>query len=165
MKAYSDLTATVKEENSERRRLKNERIGTQRIDVQYVEQLRFEASFGSFSFVVDEPRERGGTDGGLPPLAHFLAGAASCLMTQYAKLALEKNARIDSMKAVVRGHFDRRLEGAFTDIIYDIEIKSPNNSEEIGAIAREAESMCYAHNTLKKSVRMNTNLVLNGRRV
>jgi uncharacterized OsmC-like protein len=84
-------------------------------------------------------------------------------MTQYAKLALEKEIRIDSMKAVVRGHFDRRLGGAFTDIIYDTEIESPSSAEEVKMISQEADSMCYAHNTLKKSVRMQTNLALNGR--
>ena len=165
LKTYPDLVAVVKKEDGERRSLGAEEIGTHRIDVQLIEQLRFEASFGDFSFTIDEPPERGGTDAGLPPLSYFLAGAASCLLTQYAKLAIAKNVPLTSMKAVARGHFDRRVGGAFKDIIYEIAIVSPAGADAIGDIAREAELLCYAHNTLKNSVHMQTNLTLNGERL
>jgi len=125
--------------------------------------LRFQALLGGFEFTIDEPPERGGTDKGLPPLSYFVAGAVSCLLTQYAKLAIARDVPLKSMKAVARGHFDRRLGGEFSDMIYEIAIESPADEETIKAIAREAEIMCYAHNTLKKSVRMRTDLLLNGK--
>jgi len=165
LKTYSDLVVTVKKEDRERRDLTEAKIGTHRIDVELEEQLRFHASFGRFDFTIDEPPERGGTNKGLPPLSHFLAGAVSCLMTQYAKLAIAKDVPLNSMRTVARGHFDRRLGGAFSDMIYEIAIESPADEEAIRAIAREAELMCYAHNTLKKSVRMQTDLTLNGKRL
>lgn len=163
LKIYPELVAVVKSEDSERRNLKEIKIGTQRINIELVEQLRFKASFGRFSFAIDEPPERGGTDAGLPPLAHFVAGAASCLMTEYVKLAIAKDIPLTSMRAVARGHFDRRMGGAFTDMIYEISIESPAGEDKILEIAREAESMCFAHNTLKSAVRMQTNLTLNGK--
>jgi len=86
-------------------------------------------------------------------------------MTQYAKLAIVKSVPLTSMKTVARGHFDRRMGGAFTDVIYEIAIESPSSEDEIREIAQEAESMCYAHNTLKKTVRMQTMLTLNGKRL
>lgn len=165
LETYPDLAAVVKREDSERRKLTEQEIGTQRIDIRLVEQLRFRASSGRFTFTIDEPRERGGTDEGLPPLAYFLAGAASCLMTQYVKLAIAKEVPLKSMKAVARGHFDRRVGGAFENMIYDIAIESSADEDAIRAIAREAESMCYAHNTLNKSVGMHTSLTLNGKRL
>ena len=165
MKTIPDSAVVVRNEDSERRSLSESRIGTQRIDIQLIEQLCFQASFGRFSFTIDEPPERGGTDRGLPPLAYFVAGAASCLMTQYAKLAIAKSVPLTSMKAVARGHFDRRIGGAFTDMIYDITIESPATEDAIREIAREAESMCYAHNTLEKTVHMQTILTLNGKRL
>jgi len=165
LKTYPDLDAAVRREDSARRSLSEPKIGTHRIDIELVEQLRFQASFGRFSFTIDEPPERGGTDQGLPPLAYFVAGAASCLMTQYAKLAIAKSVPLTSMKAVARGHFDRRMGGAFTDMIYDITIESPATEDAIREIAREAESMCYAHNTLEKTVHMQTILTLNGKRL
>lgn len=163
LKIYPDLALVVKKEDSDRRALGEPKIGTQRINVELVEQLRFLASFGRFSFTIDEPPERGGTDAGLPPLAHFVAGAVSCLMTQYAKLAIAKDISLTSMKAVARGHFDRRIGGAFKDMLYEIAIESPASDDAIKEIAREAESMCFAHNTLKSAIRMQTNLTLNGK--
>ena len=165
MRNYPDLVAAVKREDRERRELEEAKVGTHRIDIQHVEQLCFQASFGGFGFIIDEPPERGGTDKGLPPLSYFIAGAVSCLLTQYAKLAIAKDVPLKSMKAVARGHFDRRVGGAFSDMIYEIAIESPAGEESIRTIAREAELMCYAHNTLKKSVRMQTNLALNGKRL
>jgi uncharacterized OsmC-like protein len=165
LKAYPELVVVVKKEDNERRGLREAKIGAQRVDIQLVEQLRFRASFGQFVFTIDEPPERGGTDAGLPPLAFFVAGAASCLLTQYAKLAIAKDVPFKSMKAIARGHFDRRVGGAFTEMIYDIVIESPAPEDEVRALAREAESMCYAHNTLKKVVRMETRLTLNGKRL
>jgi uncharacterized OsmC-like protein len=57
----------------------------------------------------------------------------------------------------------RRIRGAFEDVIYEIEIESLASEDTIRKIAREAELMCYAHNTLKKSVHMQSNLSLNGK--
>jgi len=165
LKTYPELAAVVKKEDAERRSLIEPTIGTHRIDIELVEQLHFRASFGRFSFSIDEPPERGGTGAGLPPLAYFVAGAASCLMTQYAKLAIAKDLPVTSMKAVARGHFDRRIGGAFRDIIYEIAIESPAHEGTIKEIAREAQLMCYAHNTLKNTVRMQTSLTLNGKRL
>jgi uncharacterized OsmC-like protein len=165
LKTCPELAAIVKTEDNERRNLTEAKIGTQRIDLELVEQLHFKASFGRFSFTIDEPPERGGTDAGLPPLAYFVAGTTSCLMTQYMKLTIAKDIPLTSMKAVARGHFDRRVGGAFRDIIYEITIESPASAEAIREVAREAELMCYAHNTLKNSVQMKTNLRLNGKQL
>ena len=162
---HPDLAAVVKREDSERRNASDVKIGTQRVDIKLAEQRRFQASFGRFSFTIDEPSERGGTDAGLSPLAYFVAGAASCLMTQYAKLAIAKDVKLNSMRAVARGYFDRRIGGAFQDMIYEIAIESPASEEAIMEIAREAELMCYAHKTLKKSVQIRTSLTLNGKRL
>ena len=157
------MTALVRKEDAEGRSLSETRIGGQRINIELIEHLRFRASFGKYSFTIDEPPERGWTGAGLPPLSFFLAGAASCLMTQYAKLAIAEDVTLKSMRATARGHFDRRIRGASEDVIYEIEIESPASEDTIRKIAREAEQysqvMCYAH----KSVHMQTNLSLNGK--
>ena len=119
------------------------------------------------AFIIKGNHERRvfASPGSLPPLSYFVAGAASCFMTQYAKLAIAKNVPLTSLRAVARGHFDRRVGGAFKDIIYEIAIESPASADAISEIAREAELMWYAHNTLKNSVHMETNLTLNGERL
>jgi uncharacterized OsmC-like protein len=103
----TDFAALVRKEDAERRSISEARIGTQRINIELIEQLRFRASFGKYSFTIDEPPERGGTGAGLPPLAFFLAGAASCLMTQYAKLAIAEDVTLTSMRATARGHLQK----------------------------------------------------------
>jgi uncharacterized OsmC-like protein len=141
-------------------------FGSERIDLRRVSHLKFEARKGSFKFLVDEPAERGGTNKAPNPLAYFIAGAASCLLNQYATLAIARDLQLDDIQLTARGHFDRRLGGAFEEVVYDIKLKSAARQESVVSLAKEAERMCYAHNTLKKAgVKMVTNLYLNGRQL
>jgi hypothetical protein len=59
-----DLAAVVKREDSDRRSLSDVKIGTQRVDIELAEQLRFRASFKRFSITIDELPERGDNDPG-----------------------------------------------------------------------------------------------------
>ncbi len=137
-------------------------FGAERVDIRRVKHLKFEARKRHFRFTIDEPPERGGTDEGPNPLAYFIAGAASCLMNQYAVLAIARDVPIDDLTIAARGHFDRVLGGSFKEIIYDLRISSEASRETISNLSREAERMCYAHNTLSKAgVKMVTNLFLN----
>ena len=74
----------------------------------------------------------------------------------------KENVALTSLKTAVRGHFERHVGGAFKDIVYVIAIESSASADAISEIAREAELMCYAHNTLNNSVRIQTNLMFNG---
>ncbi len=159
------LVQTIKDHVRKRREADDEEFlfGAERVDLKHLDHLTMEARKRHFSFLVDEPAERGGTDRGPNPLAHFLAGAASCLMNQYATDAVYRDIRLDRLEITARGHFDRRMGGAFSDMIYDIRISSTATRDQILSLAREAEEMCYAHNTLKKAgVKMTSNLYLNG---
>jgi putative redox protein len=141
-------------------------FGAERVDLRRVDHLQFEARKRDFVFYIDEPAERGGTDKGPNPLAYFIAGAASCLMNQYATLAISRDIPLGDMELTARGHFDRRLGGAFEEIYYDLRLESPASEEVILDLSKEAERMCYAHNTLKRAgVKMVTNLFLNGKSV
>jgi hypothetical protein len=64
---HYDLAAVVKRGDSERS-LSDVKIGTQRVEIELAEELRFRPSFGRFSFTIDEPSERGGTDARLSHL-------------------------------------------------------------------------------------------------
>ncbi len=141
-------------------------FGSERIDLRRVNHLKFEARKGAFKFLIDEPAERGGTNKAPNPLAYFIAGAASCLLNQYATLAIARDTQLDDIQLTARGHFDRRLGGAFEEVVYDLKLESRASPESVIALSKEAEIMCYAHNTLKKAgVRMVTNLFLNGKQV
>jgi len=140
--------------------------GAERVDITHVEHLKFEARKGRFRFLVDEPGERGGTDKAPNPLAYFLAGAGSCFMMQVTRLAIAEDVQLDQLRLTVLGRFDRRLGGAFLEIVYDIWVESGERAEKIAELIGRAEEMCYAHNTLKKAgLKLVTNVYLNGVRL
>jgi uncharacterized OsmC-like protein len=141
-------------------------LGTERVDIKHLEDMKFRVKKTDFEFTVDEPPDRGGTNAGPNPLGYFLAGAATCLMMQYVRLATAKGIPIEQFDMTARGHFQRRIRGTFTEMIYDIKIQSPRDDSTIIALSREAEDMCYAHQTLLNGgVKMTTNVSLNGKQL
>jgi uncharacterized OsmC-like protein len=168
MPSRQELVRTIKEHVKKRNEANDTEFlfGSERVDLTRVSHLKFEARKRGFRFFVDEPAERGGTDRAPNPLAYFIAGAASCLLNQYATLAIARDIELDDIQLTARGHFDRRIGGAFEEVVYDLKLKSPSSPESIINLSKEAERMCYAHNTLKKAgVKMVTNLFLNGERL
>jgi uncharacterized OsmC-like protein len=160
------LVATIKEHVRKRHEADDEGFlfGSERVDLRRVDHLTLEARKRDFRFTVDEPKERGGKDRGPNPLAYFIAGAASCLVNQFLTDAIFRGVKLEEVELSARGHFDRRLGGAFEEIIYDLRLTSPSSKEAIASLAEEAENMCYAHQTLKKAgVKMTTNIFLNGK--
>jgi len=163
-----DLELTIKEHVRKRHEADDAKFlfGAERVDLKRVDHLELEARKRMFTFTVDEPTERGGTDRGPNPLAYFLAGAASCLMNQYLTNAIYRGVKLGDVEMTARGHFNRRLGGTFNEIIYDLKLISSSPKDIIVKLSKEAEEMCYAHNTLKKAgVKMTTNLFLNGKPV
>jgi uncharacterized OsmC-like protein len=160
------LIETIKDHVRKRHEAKDEKFlfGSERVDLRRVDHLEVEVKKRHFTFYVDEPAERGGTDRGPNPLAYFIAGAASCLINQFLTDAIYRGVRLKEVEMAARGHFDRRMGGTFNEIIYDLRLTSSSSKKDIISLAREAEEMCYAHQTLKKAgVKMTTNIVLNGR--
>ena len=135
------------------------------IDLKIISQLKFEARRRQFVFYVDEPPERGGTDAGLSPLAYFVAGTASCLLNQYAMLAMGKDLPLQGTLSA-KATFDRRIGGAFEAIDYDVKLESTASEDEISRLSNEALGMCYANNTLRRAgVKITANLFLNGKQI
>ena len=156
---------TIREHVRKRHEANDEKFlfGAERVDLRRVEHLKVEVKKRHFTFYVDEPVERGGTDQGPNPLAYFIAGAASCLINQFLTDAIYRGITLEDVEMAARGRFDRRMGGAFKEIVYDLRLTSPSSKEDILSLAREAEEMCYAHQTLKKAgVKMTMNLFLNG---
>ena len=162
------LTAIIKEHVKKRHEADDKEflLGAERVDLRRVDHLKVEVRKRDFVFCVDEPEDRGGTDLGPNPLAYFIAGAASCLINQFLTDAIYRGVALEAVEMVARGHFDRRIGGAFKEIIYDLRLTSPSSKEDILDLAKEAEEMCYAHQTLGKAgVKLTTNIFLNGKRV
>jgi len=160
------LLETIREHVKKRHEASDEEFlfGSERVDLRRLDHLKVEARKRHVTFYVDEPAERGGTDQGPNPLAYFIAGAASCLINQFLTDAIYRNVNLEDVQLAARGHFDRRMGGAFEEIIYDLKLTSSSSEDDILSLAKEAEEMCYAHQTLKKAgVKMRTNIFLNGK--
>jgi uncharacterized OsmC-like protein len=138
------------------------------VDATHVEQLRhsavcWEGTELKFPLTVDEPPSRGGDAVAPAPLSYFVLGAATCLLTQLAKLSLLRELQIDSLSLMARGHFERKLKGAFTDVIYDVSITGTEGTAHVEKLCRDAEMQCLASNTLRKAVDLTTNVEYNKR--
>ncbi len=145
-------------------------VGTVRVDIVNSRQLQhlatcWEVEGLKFEATVDEPPSRGGDASGPAPLSYFVMGAAACLLTQLGKLALLRDLKVDSLSMVARAHFDRQMEGAFTDIIYDVKVFGGEEDASIVTLSRDAERQCFASNTLRKAVKLVTNVEYNGKRL
>lgn len=140
-------------------------VGTVRVDVRNVEQLKHEAKCRDFNLTVDEPPERGGTNTGLNPLGYFLLGGASCFLNQLVKVAMVNKLNLDSLEITARGHIKRTGGREFTDIIYDVRLVGSESDENLKDLLYEGEKRCYVHQTLKKAIPLTTNLSLNGKLV
>jgi len=166
MATEEELIATIKEHVRKRHEANDEGFlfGSERVDLRRIDHLTLEARKRDFRFAIDEPEERGGNDKGPNPLAYFIAGAASCLVNQFLTDAIFRGVELEEVELSARGHFDRRLGGVFTEIIYDLRLTSPSPRAAIVSLAKESERMCYAHQTLLKAgVKMTTNIMLNGK--
>jgi len=138
--------------------------GSVRADLSYIEGMKIQSKIKEFNLTIDESAEAGGNDNGPNPLSYFLTGACSCLMIQYLRLAIINKYSITKLDITARGHFEMKVKGTFNKIIYDIDLFSDGNDEEIKNLAIDAEDLCFIHNTLiKAKVKMETNLHLNGK--
>jgi uncharacterized OsmC-like protein len=162
-----ELLPLVKEHVQNRlKKEENPIIGTERVDLRLVDHLQLEAKKGEFTWIVDEPKERGGTNLGTNPLAYFLSGAASCFMMQFRMLAMAQEIEIRKLDVIARAHYTLSLGGEFKDIIYDVAVESNAADDQILALEEKAEELCFVHATFKGTrVKVITNLTLNGKKI
>ena len=141
-------------------------IGAERVDIELrgVGNGPYVCRKKGFEWVVDEPSERGGLDTGANPLAYFVSGAATCLLSHWMLCAIEDEVAVDELRLRARMRFDRRMPGGrITEVFYDVALSSKADPEALEALARRAQDACYAHNTLAAAgVTMTTKIELNG---
>ena len=160
-----DILRKVVEETEGRYGLKDEAPALVRVDLKHVENLRLRIRTrddGDHVFWADEPRSRGGEDTSPAPLPYFIAGAASCFLMQLVKVAAYRSLRVDEVGLTCVGRFDRRVGEGFREIIYEVKIKGEADVDEVREMVREAEDMCFAHNTLRKALETRLKLYYNG---
>ena len=139
--------------------------GLDRIEIDVKDGLSYRAralNGRSSPMKVDEPTERGGTGNGNTPLAHFLAGAGSCLLNQLIRLAITEDYDLQFAKSLVTGEFRRDVGGGFEHITFEIYADGALAEGDAQRLSDRAEALCYVHNTLRKAIKITTILFVNG---
>ncbi|AKA48298.1 hypothetical protein IX51_03385 [uncultured archaeon] len=107
-----------------------------------------------FSWVSDE--------NGPSPLAYFVSSLAMCQMIHYGEHAGSKDLVIDHLTIGVEGKFSVSRPRSFSEIVYFVDIRSPENVEKIRELASVSASDCYVTNTLSKACEVKGLLTVNG---
>ena len=152
----------------EERRLTRDRSwirALHRIEVQVIQGFSYRAHSApdpGLTMTIDEPVDRGGTGKGPGPIAHFLTGAATCLLNQFIRVSISRGYDLDFVGMLMRAEFRRDLGGGFEHIACTIEATGSLPHDDAMLLVGQAEELCYVHNTLKRAVRMSTILNVSG---
>ena len=169
MKTIPELVEVTRKVVAERDSAQGQGQGTLRVDVKHRQQKTLEATLktesGAFTFLIDEPRVRGGLGEGANPLGYFLAGAGGCLLMQYVSLAIAQDLPVETLSMIVRGHILRKVPCHFQDIVYDVFIEGSVSAEQVEQLAEEASHHCFVDNTLPKAIPVKTVIHLNGKEI
>ncbi|MCL4343551.1 MAG: OsmC family protein [Nitrososphaerota archaeon] len=174
MKVNDDpvLMERIRKHMQERNGAGEELKGIIRVNIEHIEHLHFRGTATEgrgLSIDIDESPERGGEGNGVTPLETFLMGAGSCLLTQFAALIITGALKVDTMKATVSGNIDRRVYGLFTGIEIEVWLTGSEDRKAIvdaagtsGGLCKNAQGLCYVHNTLMRAVSITTRVYMNG---
>lgn len=142
------------------------------VQTEIIENVHGRAETRGFTFEYDEPRHvTGGQDRGPRPLEYFLAGYAFCQQVMYARSALLTGTDVDALWIDVTGRIDPRSsihEGDIPAGFVDDEIDMTTNivsdapREDVAELVRRARSLCHAHASLQREMRLENDVVLNG---
>ena len=144
-------------------------IGTVRADAKLLGDQASDVQRGEHVIISDEPKEVGGTDKGPSPLDYFVAAVGFCENVTFARYATLNGLDFDSLETSVRGHWDRRGQGdfteivpAFTDFVVETRVTSNDSIEKIRRVAEIVHRRCPMHATIAKVGKVVNRLFVNG---
>ena len=129
--------------------------------------LQTKVKSGNHHFIVDEPEEMGGKDGGPNPLSTLLGALAGCENIIANAVAKEINFDMQGIEFDIRGEFDNRgLKGEpnvrpyFEKVTIQAKVKTNEPEERIKELQEKTDLRCPLFTTLKAAdVEMVTNWV------
>jgi putative redox protein len=144
-------------------------VGTVRADSRLIGDQASEVKRGQHLIISDEPREVGGSDSGPSPLDYFVAAVGFCENVTFARYATLHGLSFDSLETSVRGHWDRRgqgdfteIEPAFTDFIVETRLISSDSVEKIKRVTEMVHKRCPMHSTIARVGKVVDRLLVNG---
>ncbi|HYB84197.1 MAG TPA: OsmC family protein [archaeon] len=147
-------------------------IGTIRSDATLIGDQASEAILAPHRLISDEPAVVGGSDKGPGPLDYFMASVGFCENVTFARYAVLEGLDFDSLQTSVRGHWDRRGQGEFSDVepsfkdfVVETRITSADSVEKIKRVVTIVHRRCPMHSTIAKVGRVVDRLFVNGSEV
>lgn len=136
-------------------------ITTLKVVVRAKEGFQVEAESRGFKFIMDEPKEEGGTDTGMNPCEAVLSAFGGCQTIVAVAYAEEMGINLEDYWIELEGDFDMRgfggVEGVFpgyTEVRYKIHIKSDATPEKLEEFITFVEKVCPVGNTIASEVNM-----------
>jgi len=113
----------------------------------------------------DEPKERGGTGKGPSPLSYFLSSLGFCQMVHYVEHCATNDLNLSSLSMKVEGKVSPQKPVRFTDVTYEVQIRSKEDDDQIKKLAKAAADDCYVTNTLRRSCSVKGIVFHNGNKI
>lgn len=146
--------------------------GVIKVKSRAIHHLQTKAEADGFAFVSDEGERVGGFGAGPAPLRYFLAGVLMCHQVWCIKSAALLDVRIDSLKGSINGHLSTMgsytkedADSSFEKLSYEIDMESPDSSEQIAATVKKACRRCPAFGTVKLAVPIEMIVNHNGKKI
>jgi len=147
----------------------NQATGTVRADATLVGDQASEVNYPGHSLISDEPAAVGGSGKGPNPLEYFMAAIGFCENVTFARYATLNALEFDSLRTSVRGHWDRRgqgdfseIEPAFKEFIVETRINSKESVEKIRKVVTTVHKRCPMHSSIGKIGNIIDKLFVNG---
>ena len=86
-------------------------------------------------------------------------------MVHYVEHCAVENLKLDSLDIKVEGKVSPQKPVRFTDVTYEVQIRSGESDERVKELSKKAAEDCYVTNTLRRSCNVNGIIFHNGRKI
>jgi uncharacterized OsmC-like protein len=126
---------------------------------------RINLKSGEFEYIIDEPKQMGGTNQGASPVQTLLFALAGCLHVTGNFVASQMNMPIDELKIQIDGSLnpckfmgisDKDRAGFLAiDVILEPKFKNKVSQQQINDWLRETERRCPVTDNIKEATKIN----------
>lgn len=134
-----------------------------------MEGMAVECQSGDHKFVLDEPKELGGSDTGMNPVAATLCALGACQAIVASCYAKAKGIELEEYWVEVEGDLDVRgfqgdktVKPGIQAIRCKSHVKAKNSRAEIEEFVKFVEETCPVGDTIKNSAPISSEIVIEG---
>lgn len=135
--------------------------------VENVSGLQVSCKARDFEFVLDEPKNLGGTDTGMNPVEALLSSLGACKVIVAKSFARLHKINLKSIRIELEGELDtdgfmgknKEAKIGFSKIVSNFYIEADNTDEEIQAFVTFINNTCPVADTIKNAPVMETYII------